>query len=275
MSDEFFEQLSKKSSPEVRKRLEQRDARALVGTWHDKARAAHPDLKVPARRFAEHLGLHLTLEAFDSPRAWLPEDLFFALACLGSQPKAIAELDRWLRQGRRNEEVVQRARERLLVGPPPRLEQYAGRSALKSWVGLVAKRVAIDVAREEELGAPAGPQTLAGLIKETAELQLVQRDAAQKVTVALKAALEGLDERDRLLLRRHYLEGQTHAEIAQELGSTRSTVALWIEKARERLLKQTRLGLKSRTRLGSGELDSLLQVVASHLDLSFSELKRD
>lgn len=274
MPDEFFEQLSRRSSPEVRKRLEQRGAHELVSGWQAKARAAHPELQVP-RRFAEHLGHHLTLEAFEAPAAWLPEDLFFALACLQSQPKALAELDRWLRQGRRDEEVVQRARERLLVGPPPRLEQYAGRSTLKAWVGLVAKRVAIDVVREAEPTSPAGPQTLAGLIKATAELQLVQHDAAQKVTAALKVALGELDERDRMLLRRHYLEGQTHAQLAAQLGSSRSTVALWIEKARAQLLQLTRQGLKRRTRMDSGELDSLLQVLESNLDVSFSELKAD
>ncbi len=238
--------------------------------WLERAHAAHADLKVSDRRFAEHLGHHLTLEAFDTPAAWLPEELFLALACLDGQPKALAQLDRWLRQGRRDDDVVQRAREKLLVGPPPRLAQYAGRAALKAWVGLVAKRIAIDAVREE---APELPQTLAGLIKGNPELQLVAADAAQKVTVALKQALDHLDERDRLLLRRHYLEGQTHAQIAAALGTSRSSVALWIEKAREHLLAQTRRELKGATRMDSGELDSLLHVVESNLDLSFSELK--
>jgi RNA polymerase sigma-70 factor (ECF subfamily) len=263
------------SSPEVRDRLQLEDAKELVNGWCEKARSAHPELKVPPLRFAEHLAHHLTLEAFETPSAWLPEDLFLALACLESQPKALAVLDGWVRQGKRDEEVAQRARERLLVGPSPRLAQYAGRSSLKAWVGLVAKRVAIDVIREQKADPRAGPLTLAGLIKATPELQLVERDAVQKVSMALKAALEGLDERDRDLLRRHYLEGVTHAELAKELGTSRSSVALWIEKARARLLEETRRGLKSHTRLDSRDLDSLLQVVESNLDLSFSELKVD
>lgn|GEM_PF-1931382 len=268
MPGEFFEQLSRASSPALRKRL----TRAEATRWLTAAREAHPDLQLDEARFARHLAPHLASEAFDDPKAWLPADLFLALACLDGQPRALAHLDRWLRQGKRDEEAVQRAREKLLVGPSPRLAQYAGRAALKAWVGLVVKRVAIDVVREE---APDSPPTLAGLINATAELQLVEKDAARKVTVALKGALSQLDERDRDLLRRHYLEGETHAELAKAMKTPRSTVALWIEKARVRLLEQTRRGLKGATRLDSQGLDSLLGVVENNLDLSFSELKRD
>lgn len=275
MADEFFEQLIKAASPDVRARLKQPSAKELVSGWHEKARATHPKLKVAPRRFAEHLARHLTVEAFDVPRAWLPEDLFLALGCLDAQPAALTHLDAWLRQGKRDEEVVQRAREKLLVGPAPRLEQYAGRSALKAWVGLVAKRIAIDAIREEAPEPVAGPPTLAGLIRGNAELQVVGRDAAVKVKAALKESLEHLDERERMLLRRHYLEGMTHGQLAEQLGASRSTVALWIEKARAQLLVETRARLKIRTRMDSGELDSLLQVVESNLDVSFSELKRD
>ncbi len=269
MVDDFFAQVVKAAAPALRARL----SRELVTGWYEKARAAHPGLQVPPARFARHLGRHLTAEALDLPTAWLPEDLFLALGCLGAQPTALAQLDRWLRLGKRDEEVVQRARTKLLVGQAPRLETYAGRAPLKAWVGLVARRLAIDAARAHEAEGPAGPATLAGLIKATPELQLVERDAARRVTTALRAALEALEPRDRDLLRGHYLEGRTHAQLAEPLGASRSAVALWIEKAREKLLAQTRQRLQKATRLDSGELDSLLQVVESHLDLSFSELK--
>ena len=275
MADEFFEQVMGFSSPAVRTRLQQPGSRQRVNDWYALARATHPDFKLPTRRFARHVGHHLTLEAFDTPSAWLPADLFLALGCLESEPTALAELDRWLLRGNRDEDVMQRAREKLLVGAHPRLEQYAGRSALKAWVGLVTKRIAIDLVREEGGDLQGAPVTLAGFAKANVELQLVERDAGQKVKVALRAALEGLNERDRKLLRGHYLEARTHAQLAAELGTSRSTVALWIEKARARLLEETRRGLKQQTQLDSGELDSLLQGVESNLDLSFSELKVD
>lgn len=243
--------------------------RAAVNQWDADARSAHPGVVLSADQFATHLARHLTAEVLDAPRAWFPADLFLAAACLASDAKALAQLDRWLRQGKRSDEAAQRARERLLVGPAPRLAEYAGRAPLKAWVGLVVKRIAIDVQREEPTAPGATPLSLVAALQSSPELHFLKADGVRRVSNALRDALGQLDDRDRLLLRRHYLEGVSHAQLASQLGAARSTVAVWIEKARQRLLARTREqidGLRPR------ELDSLLAVVGSHLDLSFSEL---
>lgn len=265
MADDFFATLRAAVSPALRARLD----RETVNGWDAAARKAHPGVKLTPQRFAGHLALHLTPEVLDDPKAWLPSDLFLAAACLASDPKALGQLDQWLRRGRRGDDVVQRSRERLLVGAQPKLMQYAGRGALQAWVGLVAKRVAIDVRREEPTEPHGTPLTLASAIKGSPELRLVRADGAKKVSTALKAALARLDARDRQLVRGHYLEGKSHAELAEQLGTARSTVALWLEKARQRLLAETQAAL---TGMDDRDRESLIQAVKSHLDLSFSEL---
>ena len=273
MADEFFAQLLKATAPAVRALLAS-DPKP-VEEWRRRARAAHPALTVSSQRFAQQLGRHLTPEAVATPSSLQVEDLYLALACLEGDPAGLAQLDRLLQYRKHDDEVIQRIRAKLLVGPSPRLEQYAGRSALKAWVGLAIKREVIDASREEAREVGAAPRTLAGVIDATAELRLVGKDAAAKVGEALKRALSALPQKDRDLLRGHYLEGKTHAQLAVELRTSRSTVALWIEKARERLLAQTRTTLQKQIRLDSAELDSLIQVVEGHLDLSFSELQPD
>jgi RNA polymerase sigma-70 factor, ECF subfamily len=98
------------------------------------------------------------------------------------------------------------------------------------------------------------------------------RDAA---TAALRYAFAALSPRERNLLRMHHLHELTVDELAPSLGVHRATVARWIAAAREHLLAETRAALAARLDVGEPTLDSILQGIASQVDVSVVRLLVD
>ncbi|MFY0530568.1 sigma factor-like helix-turn-helix DNA-binding protein [Archangium gephyra] len=81
-----------------------------------------------------------------------------------------------------------------------------------------------------------------------------------------------MPERERALLRLHHIHGLTMDRLATMYGEPRSSIARRVMQARERLLKLTRGELASRLKLEGSELESLLGLVRSRLDLSLHRL---
>jgi RNA polymerase sigma-70 factor (ECF subfamily) len=89
------------------------------------------------------------------------------------------------------------------------------------------------------------------------------------------AALGRLESRERNLLRLHHVHGLSMDAVGATYQAPRSTVARWIVRARERLLTLTREELTARLGLTPGELDSMLRLVCSQLDVSLRQLMTD
>ncbi|MFP2932430.1 sigma factor-like helix-turn-helix DNA-binding protein [Pyxidicoccus sp. 3LG] len=88
----------------------------------------------------------------------------------------------------------------------------------------------------------------------------------------LREVLAAMPERERALLRLHHLHGFTMDRLATLYGESRSSLQRQVAHARERLLKLTRTALAGRLRLEAPELESLLGLVRSRLDLSLNRL---
>ena len=102
------------------------------------------------------------------------------------------------------------------------LTKNAGRirGSLGTWLHQVAVRQAVDRIRSDSAR------------REREKAYAAQTDEAQtwhEVSPCVDEALEQLDERTRELLVRHYLEGRSMAELAEELGVSRPTVSREIE----------------------------------------------
>ncbi len=102
------------------------------------------------------------------------------------------------------------------------LTKNAGRirGSLGAWLHQVAVRQAVDRIRSDSAR------------REREKAYAAQTDEAQtwhEVSPCVDEALEQLDERTRELLVRHYLEGRSMAELAEELGVSRPTVSREIE----------------------------------------------
>jgi RNA polymerase sigma-70 factor (ECF subfamily) len=239
------------------------------------ARKRWPEVALEDGPFLEHLSRHVpkTLAALK------PLDfagLFLARACASGDRAALAELEQtilsqvttWLPRipGVRAEEVRQELRVKLLLGPTPQILDYGGRGALERWIRVAAHRCAIDQQRAQPPGSSDALEDL--WAHPDPELDLIKLRDRETLRRVLHDVLQGLSERERTLLRLHYLEGMPlHAMAAMERVN-RSTVARWLAEARSQVLEQARELLRARLRLSTREGESLLRFVRSRLDLS-------
>nr|HEX4313367.1 sigma factor-like helix-turn-helix DNA-binding protein [Kofleriaceae bacterium] len=255
------------------------------------ARVAWPDVEVEAPVFAAYLeeragALHAT-------------DLYLACACLAGQHEALvaferafmAPVDTFVRRYDASpafvDEVRQILRERFFVwtaGAPPRIASYTGQGALGAWVRVAAVRVALRLVERAQAplgspvasdagdsGAAAGDGELVGGEPELDYIRVRYRDA---FAGALAAAIASLPADDRTLLRLHFAEGLTIDRLAPLFDIHRATAARRLAQARERLHAETRSQLETRLGVTGRELDSLLAVVRSRLELDMSGLFR-
>ncbi len=236
---------------------------------------------------AAHLARHAIPPAAQHAHV---EDLYLAAACAVGDAAALAafeaELVPVIRAAVRRihdahdftDEVVQVIRERVLVAPPdgaPRIAEYSGQGALRAWVRIAAMRMALNLLRDRRRDVLVGDDHLF----ETIAAEHGHRGSAERyreaATESLRAAFTKLSPRDRNLLRMHHLHGLTVDELAPTLGVHRATVARWIAGAREQLLVETRTGLVARLDIGDSTIDSILEGIASEVDVSVVRLLVD
>ena len=255
-----------------------------------RARDALPDIVLDEEAFARHL---TSVAAGASPAevsALAIEDLYLACACVAGAPGSVAAFTARHGEGVRNAiarvvrgadaaEIEQRVLEELLVGAAdgrPKLASYAGRAPLERWLSVAAHRAALMWLRENRAEgrardgaagqpAPGDPQPEVGFVKERYRGEFEQ---------ALKQAVSRAPERDRVLLRLHFVNGLTMESIGKMYGVSQPTASRWLATAREGLLEQIKAILTARLGASSGELASLAALVASRIDLSLSLLLR-
>lgn len=271
--------------PVDRAALERTLASALA-----RARSASPGVDVGDEAFVRYLGERLprggALE--DDVAAVALEDLFLACGCAHGSAAAIAlvearcldkakaALARLRGQDAVADDALQQMRQALFVGTerrPPRIVEYRGQSALARWIRTVAmraafdmlapaKEIAVDGARLDELRLPSGGQ----------ELELIKRQYGAAFKAALAEAVGALPVQTRAELRAYYIEGRGLEEMAREQGVAASTISRRLAKARETLWTATRRTLVKELAIDDGEIDSILRLLATRLELSRSAL---
>jgi RNA polymerase sigma-70 factor (ECF subfamily) len=157
-------------------------------------------------------------------------------------------------------------------GRPPRIAGYSGRGPLRAWVRVAATRLVIDLSRrpaqpelrpEDELDALLPPPS-------DPELAYLRHAYGAHLSAAFADALAKLTPRQRNLLRQKHVHELTGDRLAAMYGVHRATVFGWIEDARKALLAQLRVALRVRT--AGQDLDSVVHLVGSRLDLSVRRL---
>jgi RNA polymerase sigma-70 factor (ECF subfamily) len=206
-----------------------------------------------------------------------------ALACASGDARALAHFDRtYMAAGRARlrsmkltdaaiDDVLQSVREKLLVGAPPKLLEYVGRGSLYGLVKVVAVREALSTLRkkrgddDEELAERA----MVELDPETAILKDHYRSHFRE---AFREAIRALDSHDRNVLRMYALGGAGLEELAQMYGVHRATIVRTLARVREQLFSETRKALRKRLGIGLAEIDSVLELVQSRLDVSLGRM---
>ena len=179
------------------------------------------------------------------------------------------------------DEVTQRLRARLLAGDGtadgvPAIGQYAGRGALRAWIGVAAVRTALMMKRTTQRQREVSDDDWAGALSLATtgnpELELLKRQHATAFAAALRDAALALEPRLRAGLAMHFAEDLTIDEIGAAYAVHRATAARGIPRARELLFEQTRAHLIERLALSPTEVDRLTALVQSQVDVSLSQL---
>lgn len=255
------------------------------------ARVAWPELNVDPVRFARHLGERAqTGEPLEALAELRTDDLYLVCAVLSSDARAHRLLDQHLVDrlvpaltalsvGRDIvDETQQRVRELLLLPratAPPRLATYDGRGSLWSWARVVAVREALALAkRKRPVALTEGDGAIAEAIAEDPELRFLKGTYRAAFGRAFAAALEEIESKPRTALRLHHVDRLTLEQTADLLGVHRATAARWLSRARDQLLQATRRHMMKDLRLDTEQLDSIMEMIGSHFDVSVARLLR-
>jgi len=259
----------------------------LLRELYAAGQAQWPSVPLTPERFVWHLARHLPEGSLGVLRQLQAADLYLACACTEGERHALLAFEQHILQKAASrlalpestrDEVLQLLRQRLLLGrgeAPPRISDYSGRGPLLAWVRIIAARIAgklaVQAGNQEPFDEP--PEVLARMLTPSdPERELLREDSRQVLSEALRKSLTLLSERERALLRLHHLYGLTMDQLSTLYGVSRSGVARSVAQARERLMKLTRAELAARLHLSGSELESLLGMAQSQLELSLHQL---
>jgi len=209
-------------------------------------------------------------------------DIFLAAACLANEGRALAALERdFLAPLPRivraidpspgfGTEVTQSLRERLLCQPELRLRQYSGVGSLAGWLRVAARRLAVDLKRRDgtSLRQMAQLETALTSSQRDPEWELVHRRFRQPLERAMRAALDALGARDRMVLRLYLIRGENIGAIGRMYGVHRATAARWIVAAQRAIIDAVTIRLQDELGFSARECQSLARDLKS--DLSFT-----
>jgi RNA polymerase sigma-70 factor (ECF subfamily) len=255
----------------------------------ERGRRRWPEVALPGEVFVPFVAARVPLEG--EPAAALTalhgEDLYLACACAQGNgaaarcfvrelgPKVKSALSQ-VAQGALADEIVQQVLTRVLTGEgEPAIVKYAGRGKLSAWVQVMAIREARDAHRRrkrspiDEMNELVERAVVVDDDPLLARLKSTYREAFKR---AFAAAFAALSNRERAVLRYHYLDDLGIDRIGELYGVHRATVARWRVGAREALFEHTRKILRADLKLRGDELDSVLHLIESQLSVSFERL---
>jgi RNA polymerase sigma-70 factor, ECF subfamily len=252
-------------------------------------RQAWPQLELSPEAFGAHVAR--CIDASKPLAAQLQQlratDLYLACACGHRDSAAIAALERtYARQIQsalermRNRHLLpddfkQILRRKLFVGEEGRIAailRYSGQGSLGAWIRVTALRTALNLTRgsrsveqplptEEELfELDASPRDV-----ELDHLKRTYRDAFRQAFLDTMAELE---PDHKVLLRQSIIHGLSVREISKLHDVHHATVARWLAQIRARIIEGTRDVLRRRLAVSAQELDSIMGLIESRLEVS-------
>lgn len=259
------------------------------------ARATWPNLDVPVAQFLAYVAARLPgADAEPDVGSRLESlhiaELYLACACADSDPRGLelferryldvvdAALATMKTGGEAVQEVKPIVRRLLLVADdsPPLITDYDGRGDLRDWVRVTATRAALRLLRSSRREVPLDIDALERALPPGADAQLeyIKTVYQGEFRAAFQAAVDRLSERERNVLAHQFVDCLTLEQIGALHHVHPGTVARWLGAARARLLRGTRTALRSRLGVQVAELDGIMRLVESRLDVTLSPLLR-
>lgn len=264
---------------------EERDS--LEARLYELARREWPTLEVDRGVFAAYVVTRCVVSTLEDARV---ADLYLACACVLGAPGAAEAFERAYRRdlqlalsrvdvhGHDRDDVLQMLRERLLVGAhdePPLIGQYGGRGSLGGWLRIVATRSALKIDRGERRreGREAAERDAGlGIVELDPELVHLKQLYVREFREAFDAALRGLNDRSKALLRQSIVQKLTVRQIAAFYDVHHATAARWINMARDELIQRTHAALAERLAIDDRSMEDILALIRSSVDLTVSRL---
>lgn len=210
-------------------------------------------------------------------------DLFLAWACADGEPAALRHFEaeilsqvatyvvRFGLAPHALDEVRQKVRVKLLVGPSPGIARYRGRGPLGAWVRVTAVRIALDGKAEAAAAGGAAETALYDLcapLEDGPELSTFRSLYRDRFRAALEESIGALSARDKTLLRLYVADGLNIEAIGAIYGVHRATVARWFVAIRSRVRVSLFGQLGLRFQPSPSELRSLVGLLQDDIHLS-------
>lgn len=240
--------------------------------------------------------VHLTLELFvsacrdagvrEEAVALRADDLYLAYAAGLGEPHASEALDKQILSSldphlRRVgvgadavSDVLQAIRERLMTGARPRLLTYDGSVPLRSWIKIIAVRLAIDHVRTSSFAARSERlyATEPADVRPDVATLLAKAQYKAKFERALREELARLPDDHRAVLRQYLVENQSLDTVARRLGVHRVTVNRWLWRAGEQILDNLRRRFQVELGVFAPDFDSLVRLMRSTMSVDLGTL---
>lgn len=216
-------------------------------------------------------------------------DLYIAIACTDGDERAIAAVHTLLASEVRfaaskstatPEQVADTTAHLsrvLFVDEPDRpaaLRAYSGRGELKSYLRVMATRQLVKVVNRgrREVGGTDDDFFDRIVPANDPELSILRERYRDVVDTAMRAGLAALDDRERALLRYAFVNGLNVDAVGKLYGVHRATAARWVAAAREQLGVRIREALAQRLNIDIEEVDSIVRLVGSRIDVSLDRV---
>jgi len=276
---------------EARPRFE--DAASLAATLarlRETAIAAYPDLAVDAATFAAELARRLGAAASPEQLAHVRADhVHLAIACAAGDPLAVRRFEadflgevnaaagRLRARPDQADEVRGHLCRILFVSEPGRpaaLREFSGRGDLRSYLRVIATRELVRVINKGRCEIGVTDDAFLDMLLPGAdpELGYLRDHYRADVDAAMRAALAALPDQPRALLRYSVVDGWTVDRIGALYGVHRATAARRVAAAREELGSAIRAELAARLEIYVGDVDSIVRLVQSRIDVSLERL---
>jgi RNA polymerase sigma-70 factor, ECF subfamily len=264
--------------------------RLLVEPWQA-ARRDWPDIDVPLGCFVAHVAhggtASDTMPALDALHT---AELYLCCACAAGDEKAIALLESrhfhrietaLARKGfspAQADEIKQILRKQLFVrrqpGERPRIAEYSGRGDLGAWLRVTAIRAALKLVRKErhEVLVEDEARLEASIGQADPELDFIKDRYHAAFKQAFHQAMGSLSDRQKNLLRQHFLDGVGVLRLAALYDVHRATMARWLAETQHTVLSETKRSLMKDLHVSRRECDSLLRLVRSRMHVTLKRL---
>jgi RNA polymerase sigma-70 factor (ECF subfamily) len=275
----------------ARERLATPGLEAALGALLAGARAAWPDVGVTDDAFLRYLAERIG--ASPDPVAALAgvhgTDLLLACGCAFGDAQALRAFDErflepltgYLRgrepPGTSAAEIKQAVRASVLVSAGeglPRIANYGGQGPLAAWLRIVAVRTAGQIRRTQKEHAlfDADSPMFVEAPGPDPELAYLKTRYRAELQEAFRATLGALAPRDRTILRLHFIDGLNADAIATAYKVSKRTAERWLAQTRSRILDETRQLLGQKLQVEPSQLDTLMGLVQSEIDVSIYEI---